>query len=324
MPKPVAHRHGRAALVVAVAAGSAVLVAATPGPAVTAARDATLVLVPGARTAIGDDAGGPDERPSFTAVTPSLYVDRTPVTVRQFAAFVAATGYVDDAKRLGGAAVFDRRRGEWSLVARAGWRRPEGPGAAAAAADHPVTQVSWRDADAFCRNYGARLPTEIEWEAIARRGQTADGHVFGPHDNVKRGGKFAANVWQGLFPVLDSGEDGFRGTSPVGAFGTAPSGLTDMAGNVWEWTASWYRPYAERGQVFRPGAAAERVQRGGSFLCDPNFCRGFRVTARAHSTPETSAMHVGFRCVLDTPAAGTVRAGRLVRVAAKSKGKSDA
>jgi sulfatase modifying factor 1 len=82
-----------------------------------------------------------------------------------------------------------------------------------------------------------------------------------------------------------------------------------MAGNVWEWTSSWYRPYGQ--PDWKPGKTSERVQRGGSFLCDPSFCAGFRATARAHSTPGTSLMHVGFRCVVD-PGRSTALAGRIV------------
>ena len=99
-----------------------------------------------------------------------------------------------------------------------------------------------------------------------------------------------------------SAEDGYPRTSPVGAFGATRLGLTDVGGNVWEWTASWYRPYAERDAPLAPGSASERVQRGGSFLCSTDYCHGFRVSARSHSTPETALFHVGFRTAADVPA----------------------
>jgi sulfatase modifying factor 1 len=270
-------------------------------------RDAVLILIPPGRTQIGDDTAPPDERPSFTYETAAFLLDRTPVTVRQFRAFVRETGYITDAERFGSAGVLDQREGAWIAVPGANWRQPYGPKGPPASSSHPVTQVSWYDADTFCHAYGARLPNELEWEYAARLGQTPDGHVFKAGDPIQRAARFEANVWQGFFPLLDSGEDGYRGTSPVGAFGTAPSGLTDMAGNVWQWTASWYVPYASfpaapREVTTEPVALrepmAERVRRGGSFLCDPTFCEGFRATARGHSTPDTSLINVGFRCAL--------------------------
>jgi formylglycine-generating enzyme len=128
-------------------------------------------------------------------------------------------------------------------------------------------------------------------------GQTPDGTVFRSGTAASFDAKFRLNMWQGVFPVMDTGEDGYLGTSPVGAFGEAPSGLTDMAGNVWEWTSSAYISYPVTPRDSR--TSNERVQRGGSFLCAADVCEGFRATARSHSTPDTSLMHVGFRCAAD-------------------------
>ena len=305
-----------ASLLAVVGLGIAALQATTaPNAKVMAkrARDAELVSIPAGVVQIGDDAAPSDERPAFSYRSASFLMDRTPVTVAQFASFVRETGYLTDAEKMGSAGVLDQNQGQWIARKGATWRRPTGPRAPAAVADHPVTQVSWRDAQAFCNGYGARLPTEEEWERAARLGQTPDGHVFKMGDPVRRGDHFAANVWQGLFPILDTGEDGYKNTSPVGAFGRAPSGLTDMAGNVWEWTDSWYVPY---GRPNRPpmSGGGERVQRGGSFLCDAHMCEGFRATARGHATPDTSLMHVGFRCVEDrraySPLSGRLTAPR--------------
>jgi sulfatase modifying factor 1 len=222
-------------------------------------------------------------------------MDKTEVTRAQFRAFVESTGYITDAERLGGA-VLDPRTHTWRIDLGATWRTPFGDAAPPPPEDHPVSQVSWRDASAFCQAYSLRLPSEAEWEHAARLGQAPGGVVFMFGSQPLREGEYLANFWQGLFPVLNTVQDGYRYTAPVGRFGVAPSGLTDMAGNVWEWTEDWYRPYSTRDQRFTPDETSERVQRGGSFLCDPNICQGYRVTARGHATPDSAHMHVGFRC----------------------------
>ena len=134
-------------------------------------------------------------------------------------------------------------------------------------------------------------------------GEQATVLYFYPKDEtpLAEDGTYKANTWQGTFPVRNTVEDGYLYTSPVGAFGETPLGLTDMGGNVWEWTQNWFLPYADRNEPFSPTAQSEKVQRGGSFLCEPGWCHGYRVSARSHSTPETSLFHVGFRCVMDIP-----------------------
>jgi sulfatase modifying factor 1 len=291
--------------------------ATTAGPKALHSRQADLIPIPGGSVQIGDNQAPPDERPAFIYQSLPLLMDRTPVTVRQFRAFVAETHYLTDAERLRSGGVLDKTSGGWVAVQGADWRRPYGPRGPAAIDNHPVTQVSWFDAQAFCSAYGARLPTEQEWERAARLGQTPDGHVFKAGDPIRHGDHFDANVWEGFFPFEDTGADGYKTTSPVGAFGAAPSGLTDMAGNVWEWTASWYAPYGQPNRA-PAGGGGERVQRGGSFLCDPNFCQGFRATARGHSTPDTALEHIGFRCVTD-PLSPSPLAGRIVSVRMRSR-----
>lgn len=260
-------------------------------------RHAVMVEIPGARVEIGDNTAPRDERPSFTADIATFHMDRSPVTVAQFAAFVAKTGFVSEAEKFGGAGVLSKGVGAWLMVEGADWKHPRGPDKPAAEDDHPVTQVSWNDAAAYCAAHGARLPTEFEWERAAQMGQTPDGTVFRLGTAASFDAKFRLNMWQGVFPVMDTGEDGYLRTSPVGAFGVAPSGLTDMAGNVWEWTSSAYLSYPVASRDSR--TSNEKVQRGGSFLCAADVCEGFRATARSHSTPDTSLMHVGFRCAAD-------------------------
>jgi sulfatase modifying factor 1 len=286
-----------AAVVVAIAAGA---VLATRGmratPRVSHRVDAPpgMVYFAGGKTRIGSDTGEPSERPPFDAEVAPFLLDVHPVTVGEFARF-AATGFRTQAEQLGGAGVFDPSTGTWSLVDGADWRHPRGPGASAASDDHPVTDVSWNDAQAYCAWVGKRLPSEIEWEHAARNGHSG-GPQYSWGDTLVVAGRYMANTWQGHFPERNTVDDGYLFTSPVGVFGTSPGGLTDMGGNVWQWCADWFRPYALRDQPFTPRPDSAKVIRGGSFLCDPKVCHGFRVSARGHSTPDTGLMHVGFRC----------------------------
>lgn len=259
-----------------------------------------MVYVPGGTTHIGAEDGAPDERPVFAARVKPFFMDATPVTVAQFRAFVQATGHVTSAERVGDAAVLDLRAGRWTLVPGASWHHPLGPDGPAAPDDHPVAQVSWHDATAYAAWAGKRLPTEVEWEHAARGGRDARArYAWGTDSPERPDGGHRLNIWQGSFPAHNTMADGFLLTSPVGTFGATSIGLSDMAGNVWEWTDSWYRPYADREASFAASAESERVQRGGSFLCHEDYCHGYRVSARSHSTPETALFHVGFRLVMD-------------------------
>jgi formylglycine-generating enzyme required for sulfatase activity len=173
--------------------------------------------------------------------------------------------------------------------------------------DHPVTQVSYRDALAYCTWAGARLPTEAEWEFAARGGLEAKAYVWG--DEERPDGKLMANHWQGGFPGKDTTEDGFHGTAPVGSFPPNGYGLFDMAGNVWEFTADWYDPnyYAQAPAQNPRGPAAgydpagtgygQRAMRGGSWLCDRTYCLRFRPAARHGVDELTATNHSGFRIV---------------------------
>lgn len=251
-----------------------------------------MVYVPGGRTRIGDDRVAA-ERPTFVGRVKPFFMDVHPVTVADFRRFVEATDYRTDAEELGGGGVYDPTTDRWSIVDGAVWPRPLGPDGPAAPEDHPVTQVSWHDATAFARWAGKRLPTEVEWEHAARGGRDLrQRYAWG--DSLVSGGHHHANTWQG-----PNAEDGHLLTSPVGAYGATALGVADMGGNVWEWTADWYRPYAERNARFSPNNGSQKVQRGGSFLCREDYCHGYRVSARSGTTPETSLFHSGFRLVQD-------------------------
>jgi sulfatase modifying factor 1 len=259
---------------------------------------AGMVLIPGGNTRIGSDGMFVDETPSFDTEVESFLLDEHPVTVAEFRIFVEETGFVTQAEEFGNSALLNGRTMACELIDGATWKKPLGPSGPDAEDDHPVTHVSWNDATAYAEWAGKRLPTEIEWEHAARSAGSGDGPYWwgaeppGPENQ-------RANIWQGVFPLRNTGEDGFIMTSPVGSFGETELGLKDMAGNVWEWTADWFRPYADRGVSYTPNEHSERVQRGGSFLCHDSYCHGYRVSARSHSTPESSLFHVGFRCAKD-------------------------
>ena len=264
-----------------------------------------MAFIPGGQTRIGSEDGNSDEMPVFRIRVQSFFMDKHPVTVAEFRRFVENSGYVTDAEKFGTGGVFDPEVRSWNLIEGATWQHPFGPNRPAAPDDHPVTQVSWNDAPAYARWAGKRLPTEVEWEHAARGGHDRDSrYAWGDHLTSEQG-RHHANTWNGLFPLHDSGADGYKAsTSPVRAFGETELGLSDMGGNVWEWAEDWYRPYDERHLPFIPTPQSEKAQRGGSYLCSPHYCHGYRVSARSHSTPETSLAHVGFRTVKDLPPNG--------------------
>jgi len=260
-----------------------------------------MVLIPGSDSSIiGSNKYLPQESPiRYNKVKP-FYMDIHPVTVAQFEKFVSSTGYQTEAEKFGDAGVFDLADLKWKLIPGAYWKHPFGQEVPAAADDHPVTQVSWNDALAYCTWAGKRLPTEAEWEHAARNGGKIRDKIYPwGSDVIKEGDDYKANVWQGLFPAVNRVEDGYQFTSPVGAFGESELGLQDMVGNVWEWCQDWNLPYGIDTTGFKANELSEKAMRGGSFLCEPSWCHGYRVSARSGSTPETALFHLGFRCVRD-------------------------
>lgn len=256
----------------------------------------SMVQVPGGDTQIGSARGLERERPVFTARVQPFLLDVHPITVAQFRQFVEATGYRTQAEMFGDAGVLNMQTGTWSLVQGANWRTPQGPAGPVAEDDHPVTQVSWNDAAAYCTWAGKRLPTEVEWEHAARGATNNPQPYTWGATLVAADGRYRANTWQGHFPEYNEGTDGYLFTSPVGAFGRNSLGLMDMGGNVWQWTQDWYHPY---GRAYDPATDSTKAMRGGSFLCEEGWCHGYRVSGRSDATPETALFHVGFRCARD-------------------------
>lgn len=260
-----------------------------------------MVYIQGGVVQIGSDEGMEQERPSFWAKVHPFLMDVHPVTVGEFRKFINATHFKTEAEKFGNGGVIDESTDQqWILKDGANWHHPIGPDFPSAPDNHPVTQVSWNDANAYAKWAGKRLPCEIEWEHAARNARNSrDIYPWG--NDIQTQGKYNANIWQGKFPVKNYNEDGFLYTSPVGIFGKTPLGLTDMSGNVWEWQSNLkfnyealFRSTAKEGDL-----SNERAERGGSFLCEPTWCHGYRVSGRSSSTPETSLFHVGFRCVKD-------------------------
>jgi len=222
-------------------------------------------------------------------------LDKNAVTVADFDVFVKATSYVTEAEKFGNAGVFDQTKGEWTLIDGANYHYPYGRDKAVAKPNHPVTQVSWNDAQAYAKWKGKRLPTQWEWEFAARKSDPNTARYSWGENLIVRG-EYKANTWQGSFPYRNTKEDGYESTSPVGAFGENPLGFTDMGGNVWQWCSDNIAPTKEEAAQ---DPATRRVLRGGSFLCDPLVCHGFTVDGRSSCTPETALVHIGFRCAKD-------------------------
>lgn len=215
--------------------------------------------------------------------------DRTFVTRADFDAFVLATGYATRAEREGDGIVLSLASGRFEVVQGANFRMPRGPRGEPAPPDHPATQLSLEDAEAFCRWRGGRLPTEHEWEHAARNGRN-DRARYPWGEERHPGGRARANTWEGILPGANSLRDGFLFTSPVDAYPPSALGLRDIVGNVWHWTASPFDPAEPRGA---------RALRGGSHLCDEHRCHGFRIEARQPARFEDRYAHVGVRCAYD-------------------------
>jgi formylglycine-generating enzyme len=283
----------------------------------------------------GGREGMSDARPVHRVRVNGFYMDQTEVTNREFAAFVAATGYVTIAETkptrkefpdapeenlVAGSVVFTPTATSdlsnsykwWNYIHGANWRHPTGPGSdITGKEDYPVVHIAEEDAENYAKWAGKRLPTEAEWEFAARGGKTGELYTWG--NTFKLNDKWMANTYQGKFPSMDEGTDGFIGIAPVKQFPANSFGLYDMAGNVWEWCSDWYR--ADYYQTLAKNKVSDnpkgpedsydpmepgekkKIQRGGSFLCTDQYCTRYMVGSRGKGEYRSSSNHVGFRCV---------------------------
>lgn len=262
-----------------------------------------MVRVEGGTFMMGDTLY-PEEGPLRKVKVETFWMDRTEVTNDEFAEFIAETGYVtvperpvDTALHPGlppemqqpGAVVFVmpndvQGTGDisqwWQYMPGANWRRPGGPGTSIEGrGTFPVTAIAYEDALAYARWKGRALPTEAQWEWAARAGD--------PDAPPPRTQPAEANTWQGLFPVVNTADDGFVGVAPVGCFEPNALGLYDLMGNLWEWTTDEY-----------DGAPGTRVIKGGSWLCAPNYCLRYRPGARQPQEQDLATTHLGFRTII--------------------------
>lgn len=291
------------------------LVAKAPSPRVCPALPEGDVQLAGGTFTLGAQAERGEEGPAREVKVAPFAIDKTEVTNAEFAAFVAATGYVTLAERAPDPKLYpgvpaDQLKpaglvfvgaadlgsgdpsGWWRIIDGASWNHPEGPQSNIAGRErNPVVQVGYEDALAYAHWRGRDLPTEAEWEFAARAGIDGARYEWGDEKPVADAPR--ANTWQGVFPAVDTGSDGYKAqTAPVGCYDASAYGLYDMTGNVWEWTSDWYAPS-------EAGAPAERQHliKGGSFLCADNFCLRYRPAARQGGPTDTGSSHIGFRTV---------------------------
>ena len=254
-------------------------------------------LILGGEIWIGSESGLANEKPVFQTEVQPFLMDKKMVTVAEFRDFIEETGYVTEAEKFGDGVVFDFKKSTWVLLPNATWDYPQGPLAEKANDNHPVTMLSYSDADEYLSWVDKRLPTEVEWEHAARGISLRDNPYSWGQELKENDSTYMANTWNGVFPIMNTIDDGYLTTSPVGTFGTNQFDLSDMGGNVWEWTSDWYRSYEDYNQPYIINSASQKVLRGGSFLCHTSYCHGYRVSARSYTPIDNSMFHIGFRGV---------------------------
>lgn len=307
---------------VASASGEKASAIETSSPETSCVQKTEPVRIEGGTFTVGSEGTYPEEGPAQEVTIGAFRIEPVEVTVARFRAFVEATGYVTVAERpvdpvlLEGYNLSDAERDEflspggavfrpmpgvapnglnwWKYVPGASWQYPQGPDHPPAQDNEPVTQIAFEDAAAFAEWAGGRLPTEAEWEVAATAGDRSGNTSTKAPEN--------ANTWQGIFPMQNTGEDGYEGVAPVGCFAPNAFGLHDMLGNVWEWTADPYTAPRDSEAAMNGAegeAPARRTIKGGSFLCANNYCMRYRPSARQAQDTGMGTNHIGIRVVYD-------------------------
>ncbi|MEM8638236.1 MAG: formylglycine-generating enzyme family protein [Cyanobacteria bacterium P01_G01_bin.54] len=293
---------------------------------------AGMVLIPGGTFTIGSDTHYPSEQSAADVTVEPFCMARHEVTNGEFRAFVEATGYqtiaeqplpaeqfasLSEAERQPGSLVFQPPSegieqvaylSWWHWVPGANWQHPYGPESEIAGQDnHPVVHIAYDDAIAYAQWQGQALPTEAQWEHAARGGLVDQDFAWGEAYSAQK-----ANTWQGIFPFVNTKEDGYLGTAPVESYAANGYGLYDITGNVWEWTADWYQEgHGGMAHTLNPSGPAQaasfdpkkpqeralHVIKGGSHLCARNYCSRYRPAARESQAPDTGTTHIGFRLI---------------------------
>jgi formylglycine-generating enzyme required for sulfatase activity len=261
---------------------------------------AMMVYVPSGTFQMGSAVGDPyteaDEFPQHTVTLDGFWLDRTEVSVAQFHQFATETDYESEAEQEGWALTWTGT--EWDEVEGADWQHPYGPNSGVQG-DHPVVQISWDDATAYCTWAGAQLPTEAQWEYAARG---SEGYLY-PWGNEFDGTRLNFCDVNCPFDYRNPHyDDGYELTAPVGSYPAGDSwcGASDMGGNASEWTSDWYEEeyysHSPSRNPTGPETGDYRVMRGGSWY----FLKGWTRTAMRYYSdiPCVRLPYLGFRCVV--------------------------
>jgi formylglycine-generating enzyme required for sulfatase activity len=268
-----------------------------------------LILIPAGEFMMGSPEGDKgresDEHPHRVRITKPFYLGAHEVTLGQFLEFYHRANYKTEAERDG--------KGGWGYTGDRESPFKQSPEYVAwnsgfpQTKDHPVVNVSWNDAVAFCEWLGRkegktyRLPTEAEWEYACRAGTTTRYYFGDDSEGLVRAGNVRDMTTKATFPgwTTESGSDGYVFTAPVGRFQPDPFGLYDMHGNVWEWCADWaggdYYQSSPVDDPTGPASGSFRESRGGSWYDAPGSCR---AANRNCSSPDYRSFNLGFRVAL--------------------------